>query len=195
MGVERTTVRGVELAHETTGQGQRVIWGHGLTSSRAAEDAAPFVNWDDVALVLVIPPTAWEVREAQADQWGAAAHVVTTKGVEPIIAARREVAPPDPYLDDLGFRARYETNLLSWDHGRLAQVFRGATSADLPPRDAVAAITCPTLILAWTGDPTHPESTAKQLNELIAGSELHLASAGEQLGQWTARVEAFLAAL
>ncbi len=239
------------------------MWGHGLTSSRAAEDASPLVDWSGIsaevtrydarghgesastpnndeysweslahdqlaladelgidtyiaggasmgcgtalhaavmapervtALVLVIPPTAWEVREAQADQWGAAAHVATTKGVEPIIAARREVAPPDPYVDDPNYRARYEANLRSWDVERLAQVFRGATSADLPPREAISAITCPTLILAWTGDPTHPQSTADQLHELISGSELHLASTSDQLRQWTDHVAAFVAA-
>jgi 3-oxoadipate enol-lactonase len=145
------------------------------------------------ALVLVIPPTAWETRSTQAGQWSLAAEVVEGSGVEPIIAASADIAPPDPFVGDPDYRIRRETNLRSWDNARLAQVLRGATQADLPARSAIASITVNTLILAWSGDATHPESTAHELNELIDGSELDVASTADDLDAWTGLVATFLA--
>ncbi len=144
-------------------------------------------------LILAIPPTAWETRAGQAGQWNTAADIVETVGVEPIIAASAEVAPPDPYSDDPGYRPHREANLRAWDTARLAQVFRGATQADLPSRSAISAISVPTLILAWSGDPTHPESTAHALKDLIPHASLHVASNANDLARWTERVATFLA--
>lgn len=42
------TVRGVDLHHDLSGQGPTMIWGHGLTSSRAREDATGLVDWSRV---------------------------------------------------------------------------------------------------------------------------------------------------
>ncbi|MDH5290997.1 MAG: hypothetical protein OEY41_13460, partial [Acidimicrobiia bacterium] len=81
------------------------------------------------------------------------------------------------------------------DPVRLAGLFRGAGHADLPARDAVATISVPVLILAWTGDPGHPQSTAEQLAELAPQAQLHLASTWDELQAWTDHTLAFLAAL
>lgn len=143
-------------------------------------------------LVLVIPPTAWETRTAQADEWDRAATVIETQGVEPMIAARAELAPPQPFLEDPEYRTRQAEALRAWDPARLAQVMRGAKYADLPPRDAVAEIRLPTLILAWAGDPVHPLSTATELAELIPDAELYIAETAPQLATWTARIAAFV---
>ena len=254
-------IRGAEIHHQTSGSGPALIWGHGLTQSRALEDADQRVDWARVpatvtrydarghgesesttdldgyswealahdqlaladqldidayvaggasmgcgtalhaaalapgrirALVLMIPPTAWETREGQTDQWSAAAHVVRTKGVEPMIEARRAMAPPDPFRGDPKHTERREAAMRSWDTERLAQVFLGATKADLPPRDVIANITCPALILAWTGDPSHPRSTAEELHGLLPDSRLHLASTRDELDEWTARTATFV---
>ena len=61
---------------------------------------------------------------------------------------------------------RFPELLATVDPVRLARVFRGAVTADLPEPDAIAAIDVPALILAWTGDPGHPASTAARLQEL-----------------------------
>ncbi len=257
-----TEVRGADLAHDTSGDGPDLIWGHGLTSSRANEDETPLVDWarvpvrvtrydarghgsssstpdvDDYSwdalaldqlalattlgierylvggasmgcgtalhaavhaperierLVLMIPPTAWETRAGQTDQWEAAAHVVSTKGVEPMIAASADLAPPDPFIDDEERLERRAAYLRSWDTDRLAQVFRGATKADLPARETIAGITKPTLILAWSGDPTHPVSTAEELDQLLPDSAVHIASTAADLATWTDRIADFVA--
>lgn len=257
-------IRGAELSTDRSGTGPTLVWGHGLTSSRAGEDAFPLLRWTDVrdaadvlrydarghglseltpeadgyawdalaldqlalcdalgieraivggasmgaatalhaatmapervrALVLVIPPTGWETRAAQTDVYEQMASVVEAKGVEPLIAASADVAPPDPFVGDDGdFKRRRAETLRSADPTRLAGVFRGAARADLPTREAIAGITCPTLILAWSGDPGHPVSSAEQLNGLIAGSAMDIASTMDQLHTWTDRVVDFV---
>lgn len=65
--------------------------------------------------------------------------------------------------------------------------------ADFPPPERVARISCPTLILAWSGDPGHPVSSAEQLNGLIAGSLLEVASTADELASWTERIARFVA--
>ncbi len=77
----------------------------------------------------------------------------------------------------------------------MAAVFRGAAHADLPGPDAVATIAAPTLILAWSGDPGHPVSTAERLADLLPNAELSVASTLGELFAWTDRVADFLSQL
>lgn len=147
------------------------------------------------ALVLMIPPTAWETRAAQSGVYGQMADVVDAAGVEPLIKASADVAPPDPFVADGDWKQRRAETLRSADPVRLAGVFRGAAGADLPSRDAIAAITCPTLILAWSGDPGHPVSSAEQLHGLIGGSSVHIASTLDELETWTGRIVDFVSAV
>ncbi len=142
--------------------------------------------------ILVIPPTAWETRAAQASEWGRSADVIEQHGVEPVIAARAELPLPGPLAADPTIRDRQARVTRAWEPARLARVMRGAAHADFPPRDAVASIAVPTMILAWTGDPVHPESTASELHELIAGSTLHVARTAEDLATWTGLVAEFV---
>ncbi len=69
---------------------------------------------------------------------------------------------------------------------------RGATEANLPERAALAQIRVPALILAWSGDPVHPLSTAEELAALIPDTELHVASTASDLAEWTALTGDFL---
>ena len=41
----RMTVGELELAYDLTGTGRPFVWGHGLSSSRAREDAIDLVTW------------------------------------------------------------------------------------------------------------------------------------------------------
>jgi len=260
------TIRGAAHSFDRSGVGPTFVWGHGLTSSRAGEDAFPLLEWDEVrrsadvlrydarghgetaftpeldgyrwdalaldqlelcdavgietaivggasmgaatalhvatiapqrvrALVLMIPPTAWETRAAQSGVYDQMADVIDAAGVEPLIAASADVAPPDPFVADGGWKERRAETLRTADPVRLAGVFRGAAGADLPAREAVAAITCPSLILAWSGDPGHPVSSAEQLHGLIDGSTVHVAATLDELETWTGRIVDFLAAV
>lgn len=256
-----TTVRGARITFEQVGEGPDLIWGHGLSQSRADESVLSLVDWarvparvtrydarghgesestpdldgyswaelagDQLALadtlgidryiaggasmgcgtalhaavqepsrvrrlVLAIPPTAWETRRAQAELWAQSATVIETDGVEVMIRARAAIAPPDPFADDPGYRERSATATRRWDPERLARVMRGAARADFPSRDQIAAITVPTLILAWTGDPVHPTATADELSRLLPQAERHDATTAADLATWTDRIVAFV---
>jgi len=145
------------------------------------------------AVILAIPPTAWETRAAQAEQWEVAASTIEHDGVEAAIAARADVDPPDPYRGDDARQEQVAEATRRWDPKRLATVMRGATRANLPDRDEVAGITVPALILGWTGDPVHPMSTAEELARLLPHAELHRASTREELDGWTDLAREFLA--
>ena len=62
---------------------------------------------------------------------------------------------------------------------------RGAAASDLPTPDAIATLDHPRLVLAWAGDPGHPESTAERLHELLPDSELRVATTVKDLFTWT----------
>ena len=74
----------------------------------------------------------------------------------------------------------------------LAAIFRGAGTADLPLPEDLATIEAPTLVLAWSGDPGHPVSTAKRLGTLLPNSDVVISSTREDLDTWTSRCAAFL---
>lgn len=144
------------------------------------------------ALVLSLPPTAWEARAAQAAMWELNAEMIEREGVEAVVAARAVLEPPDPYKGNEERRAQQEAATRAWDPNRLALVMRGATKANLPDRADIATIDVPTLILAWTGDPVHPVATAQALASLLPEAELHVASTAAELSTWTELTDAFL---
>jgi pimeloyl-ACP methyl ester carboxylesterase len=139
-------------------------------------------------LVLVIPPTAWETRPAQATAYEASASYVEEAGKAAWMAAADclpkpaifDVVPPTPFDADIS------EELLPF-------VLRGAAASDLPAPDALAALDHPALVLAWTTDPGHPVSTAERLAELLPNAELHVAETLAEVLTWSPRVADFLA--
>ena len=139
-----------------------------------------------LGLVLVIPPTGWDTRAAQRDLYLQRADVIEHGDLEAVIAAARTIPPPDPFGSE--WHERFEANLRAADRARTAHVLRGAARADLPSPEAIAAIAVPTLILAWSGDPGHPTTTAERLAELIPGARLVVASSRADLDEWTGEI-------
>ena len=138
-------------------------------------------------LVLVIPPTAWDTRAGQAEQYEASARYIETAGKAAWLAVASEAPraaifadlPPFPSTADI------PEELLPF-------VLRGAAASDLPAPGDISMITQPTLVLAWAGDPGHPVSTAERLVELLPDAELRVAAKiGHVLG-WPEQVAAFL---
>lgn len=146
-------------------------------------------------LVLVIPPTAWESRAAQRDVYRRGADLVDAGRIDVLVDQMRATPPPDPFLGDDDWHDRNERRLRAADPARRGRVLRGAIGADLPAPDDIAAIVAPALILAWTGDPVHPTSTAERLAELLPDARLTVASTDADVAGWTASVLAFLADL
>jgi 3-oxoadipate enol-lactonase len=146
-----------------------------------------------LALVLMIPPTGWEGRRERAGFYEASGNFVTEHGIDAFIelAEKEPIAPVfEPFADQLqaAVRGRYEP----FDPAVLSALLRGVGPSDLPSKEAIATIPVPTLILAWEGDPVHPESTAETLAELIADTETHVAPSLREVLAWPDLIRAFL---
>lgn len=138
-------------------------------------------------IVLTAPPTAWETRAGQAGVYRGMADLFETSSPE-VIAGMMAQAPVPPIFQGL---PNYPP-VPDIRDGLVPTVFRGAAATDLPPLDAIAGITLPTLILAWAGDPGHPVETAERLHAAIAGSQLHVSATPAELATWGRRAADFL---
>lgn len=79
-----------------------------------------------------------------------------------------------------------------------ARAMSGARAAGdgdaIPAVEQVAALSMPALVLAWTGDPTHPVATADGLGELLPQAEVVVAEDLRAVLSWPQRVVQFVAA-
>ena len=117
------------------------------------------------ALVLVVPPTAWETRAAQRDSYEKMAAIAEAKGLDRLIALSRS-QPPSTMFGEEG-KQRSLDNLAAMDPVVFPHVMRGAAASDLPDPDLLSTIAVPALILCWSGDDGHPVSTGARLAELL----------------------------
>lgn len=140
-------------------------------------------------LVLTAPPTAWDTRAAQAGMYRTMAELVEASGVEALDGLMGQVPVPPVFegLESFPPSPDIEAALLP-------TVFRGAGLADLPPLESLRAITQPTLILAWTGDPGHPVVSAERLAETLPNATLEVAATHEEFLQWGRRAAEFVTA-
>lgn len=129
------------------------------------------------SLTLVTPPTAWKRRRAQGDLYRVNADLVERGGLAAFMALG-DTAPVPPALADAP-----ETRPTVPPH-LLPTVLRGAAATDLPKRKRISQIDAPTLVLAWTGDRTHPLKTARMLRELIPRSRLVVARSPYGVMAW-----------
>ena len=148
-----------------------------------------------IGLVLVIPPTAWDTRPAQTDLYESRAQLVERRGTDALARAAAALPPPDPLVGRDDWRDGRLHTLREADPIRLATVFRGAATADLPSRDQIAGIGVPTLVMTWSGDTGHPVSTARELGELIPHARVTVASTYDEFAGWTDRICEFVGAL
>jgi pimeloyl-ACP methyl ester carboxylesterase len=180
----------VAVADEALGSGSSFVAGGAsmgcATSLYVALQAPARVE----ALVLAIPPTAWETRAAQADNYRRSASYLDAKGLPAFLEASAAL-PAQPAWTAARREIR-QRHLAGADPAALALALRGAAESDLPSREQVASITAPTLLLAWADDPGHPLSTAEALHSLITGSELVVASSEAEVLAWPERVGRFL---
>ncbi|MBW2713362.1 MAG: alpha/beta hydrolase [Deltaproteobacteria bacterium] len=145
-------------------------------------------------LVLMAPPTAWDTRPRQAKLYRYAAHAVRLIGFFPL-----------QFVGALSLPGGYDSPAVHLVHAMIRHArdqdrrsavaaFRGLAASDLPPAEVLAELKQPTLILAWTGDPGHPISTAEKLVELMPHAELHVVSKMNEAQDWTKHVSEFVAA-
>ncbi len=141
-----------------------------------------------LGMVLVLPPTAYETRAAQAGDYRAGADLVEREGVDRYVEhANAQPVPEILRAFASGFRFAPDVAL-----ERLPAVLRGAGASDLPRPEVVRTLTAPALILAWDGDPGHPLRTAETLAELLPDAELHVARQFREVTTWTRLVDGFV---
>ena len=146
-------------------------------------------------LVLVIPPTAWETRAAQAGVYRMAFQIVEDGGIDALLDLERQMPGQGPLADPAIREAAYR-NLQDMAARGLMRAFEGAAQSDLPTREDIAELRQPTLILAWTDDPGHPLSTANELLQLLPHADLHVAESPEAVkADWPAVLQSFFAGL
>lgn len=129
----------------------------------ALRDPARFYS-----LTLVVPPTAWQTRNAQRSKYRYNAALVENEGMQAYLELG-VAAPVVPALADAP-----QTVPAVPEH-LLPALLRGAAMSDLPPLHELSSITAPTLLLAWSDDPTHPVSTAQKLSETLPNARLVVA--------------------
>jgi 3-oxoadipate enol-lactonase len=138
-------------------------------------------------LVLSAPPTAWESRTAQAGMYEQAASLVERQGLKAFEAALAQAPVPPVFARATGDPARLTVAV-----ELLPSLLRGAAQSNLPPLSTLATLRMPILLLAWSGDPVHPLSTAQQLVATLPRARLHVADTPEQLQTWGEVAAAFL---
>ncbi|WP_369045746.1 alpha/beta fold hydrolase [Sinomonas sp. P10A9] len=146
--------------------------GTGTLLHAALKDPARFAS-----LTLVTPPTAWKRRAAQSETYLANAAMVEQEGIAAFVQ-RGSTAPTPPAL------AHAPETSVAVPERLLPAVMRGAAATDLPKGKDVAAIGVPALILAWSGDRSHPLSTAQQLHARMPHSRIVVARTPYGIMAW-----------
>jgi 3-oxoadipate enol-lactonase len=146
------------------------------------------------ALVLVLPPPAWEQRSAVAAVHEADADLVEMGGVTRLAESVRR-RPLAPLLAEVRPDAREieARHLQAMDPKYLGPLLRAAARSDLPSSDEVRSVIVPALILGWEDDPSHPVAVAQALADGMLQAELRIAKDVADVKAWPATVEEFLA--
>jgi 3-oxoadipate enol-lactonase len=170
LGVDRFVVGGVSMG--------------AATALHAAIQAPRRV----LGVVAMLPPTAYTTRDEQADLYRASAVLIERLGLDAYLDQLRSLPAPQILA---GFGERF-IPIPRVSEALMPSVLRGAASSDLPPENAVRAISSPALLLPWVGDDGHPMSTAERLLELLPDVQIHVAHHLRDVGTWTNRIDAFL---
>jgi 3-oxoadipate enol-lactonase len=147
-------------------------------------------------LVLVNPPTAWQTRSAQGALYRKTAWFSALLGGKLLAkTARNNLQRLLPYWL-LEARSGQVLGILQGlrvlRRSTLFNLFRGAASTDLPTEALIATLKMPTLILAWSDDPTHPLQTAETLARLIPGAQLKVAHSNAEVLLWPELIRDFV---
>jgi pimeloyl-ACP methyl ester carboxylesterase len=146
------------------------------------------------ALVLVLPPPAWDDRTMVAALYEADADLAETSGVRRLAEEVRR-RPLSPLLAQVRADAREieARHLQAMDPKLLVPLLRAAARSDLPRPEEARSIIVPTLLLAWEGDPAHPVATAQALADAMVQSDLRIAKDLADTKAWPSDIEEFLA--
>ncbi|MBE9538567.1 MAG: alpha/beta hydrolase [Proteobacteria bacterium] len=147
------------------------------------------------AMVLVIPPTAWELRAKMKRNYSFIAKFVNVTRGLPFRLLKLIPAAGG----DAGFQRRVMSvmarHLAKANYKGVVGAMRGAALSDLPPLEELKKLTMPVLILAWPDDPTHPLSIAEKLHDTLPNSQLEVIESADDPYAWPQLVRGFITSL
>lgn len=146
------------------------------------------------ALVLVLPPAAWDERGALAATYEADADLAELRGLKGLADAVRH-RPVSRLLAEVRADAREvdARHIQTMDPKFLAPMLRAAARSDLPRPEEVHNVIVPTLILAWEDDPSSPVATAQALADVMLQADLRIAHDAADIKAWPSTIVEFLA--
>lgn len=261
-------INGLEFNVEVKGEGDTLVWAHGLTASILSEDLLDIFDWNKLtketklvrydarghgktqasfspsdyhwnnlasdmlsvanavgadrfiaggqsmgcattiysamhaperikSMILMNPPTAWEARKEQGQFYLKLAKIGGFLGGW--ILAKVMSKNPERLLPGWLVEAKKENikgvfeGLKPIKRKTLSNLFKGAALTDLPSKEELNSINIPTLILAWTGDPSHPIEIATELHQIMPNTELHIAKGFSDVQCWPKLIRDFVA--
>ena len=144
-------------------------------------------------LVLVIPPTAWELRPRQVRSYLMMARLVRIAGRLPFRAANAILGERVTGSPLQAIAREVVRGLATRDPRNVEAAFKGAALSDLPAIEDCARLRMPTLILAWRDDSAHPVSIATRLAEAMPKARLVVAENDIDVRRWPEDVKNFMA--
>lgn len=149
------------------------------------------------ALVLMNPPTAWEMREPQWElyrQFSRMGFVLGGGLLAKIMSNRLDRFLPPWFIEENGSNALgVLEGVKPLKRMTLLNLFKGAGLTDLPSPESISSITVPTLVLGWKDDPSHPLDVAESLCESIPNAELVVAENYLDAAHWPKLIREFVA--
>jgi len=131
------------------------------------------------ALILVTPPPGWEMRKGVITVYKKIVSKTNGKSIPEILKRIIQWSQDPPEFFEQkhpGTRLKLVENRLSFDPQYYSQIYSGGAVSDLPPREQIAKLNVPTLIVALPDDVNNPLKMAEELHSLIAGSKLVVVS-------------------
>jgi len=143
-------------------------------------------------LVLVIPPTAWELRPRQARAYLMMSRLVGLSGRLPFRAANALLGERASASPLRAIAREVLRGLATRDPRSVQAAFEGAALSDLPPLERCARLRMPALILAWRNDTAHPVEIAERLAGALPDARLQIAEDDLDVRRWPETVKGFL---
>jgi len=175
---------------------EKFVAGGQSMGSATALSAAMLAPERVKAIVLYTPPAIWETRTNQAAIYSLIAKIAGDKGsrdMSGLMKQSPERTFPPWLLQSMGDRVNvFWDGIAGFDKEVLVNVLGGSAQSNLPPREEVASLKMPVLILAWPDDVVHPLQSAYSLHETLPQSELVIARDMDDVRQWPGRIKEFI---
>lgn len=145
-----------------------------------------------LALVLMMPPTAWEHRETQRTEYLDDANIAECGGGAVLAAAMAKRAQSSIFG---GFYDPEAAALQRFSHlepAQLSSILRGAADSDLPDPECLRKLPQPVLILAVGDDPGHPIETTEAIGRALPNAIVCVAHSINEVMQWPTLTARFL---